>query len=167
MSPGRAQKRPRSSLAATRCLGVPECKEIWMWSEIVFPLLPMAQGEALSSLCFVARVSIVTRCRSADFATRIFFDQNGKQIAREATAREVNKADWLSVGRVSNNSILVIGRVVQRCFCNLGILALSARTHASKDHFIHYGQREARTSSPTQLQVVTCAATSGWHDSQR
>ncbi|KAL8445789.1 hypothetical protein Emed_005345 [Eimeria media] len=47
------------------------------------------RGEALSSLCFVARVSIVTRCRSADFGTRIFFDQNGRQVAREAAAREV------------------------------------------------------------------------------
>lgn len=47
------------------------------------------RGEALASLCFVARVSIVTRCRSADFGTRVFFDSNGKQVAREATAREV------------------------------------------------------------------------------
>ncbi|KAL8272375.1 hypothetical protein Esti_003665 [Eimeria stiedai] len=47
------------------------------------------RGEALSSLCFVSRVSIVTRCRSADFGTRIFFDQNGRQVAREAAAREV------------------------------------------------------------------------------
>ncbi|XP_026190539.1 mismatch repair endonuclease PMS2 [Cyclospora cayetanensis] len=47
------------------------------------------RGEALSSLCFVARVSIVTRCRSADFGTRVFFDAKGKQVAREAAAREV------------------------------------------------------------------------------
>ncbi|KAL8438824.1 hypothetical protein Efla_003861 [Eimeria flavescens] len=47
------------------------------------------RGEALSSLCFVSRVSIVTRCRSADFGTRIYFDHSGKQVAREATAREV------------------------------------------------------------------------------
>ncbi|KAL8435568.1 hypothetical protein ACSSS7_002413 [Eimeria intestinalis] len=47
------------------------------------------RGEALSSLCFVSRLSIVTRCRSADFGTRIFFDQNGRQVVREAAAREV------------------------------------------------------------------------------
>lgn len=66
------------------------------------------QGEALASLCFVARVSIVTRCRSADFGTRVFFDNSGKQVAREAAAREVNAVAFDFSGNTSNKKIPVL-----------------------------------------------------------
>lgn len=47
------------------------------------------QGEALASLCVVARLSIITRAASDSFATRLVFDHHGRQIGREAAAREV------------------------------------------------------------------------------
>lgn len=69
------------------------------------------QGEALSSLCYVARVSLVTRCRTADFGTRLIFDNKGKQLARDATAREVQKPSVFAAMQGGSN------KQGQLCMC--------------------------------------------------
>ncbi|EFA79872.1 MutL DNA mismatch repair protein [Heterostelium album PN500] len=47
------------------------------------------RGEALSSLCALADVTIVTRAASAPTATKLIYDQNGAIVSQTSVAREV------------------------------------------------------------------------------
>ncbi|PHJ15320.1 dna mismatch repair c-terminal domain-containing protein [Cystoisospora suis] len=48
------------------------------------------RGEALSSLCSLGDVCILTRTLSDVFASRLIFDRQGKIIQNEPSARELN-----------------------------------------------------------------------------
>jgi DNA mismatch repair protein PMS2 len=48
------------------------------------------RGEALSSLCALSDVTVVTRHASADCGTRLVFDRDGRIKERSVVPRQVN-----------------------------------------------------------------------------
>ena len=100
----------------------------------------LLQGEALASLCCVARVSLVTRCRAADFATRVVFNHKGEQVATEATAREVGEEAPLPVyrhpsisshleGKLANHRVLHLCMHMFACIQSTEGLGLATGIH--------------------------------------
>lgn len=54
------------------------------------------RGEALSSLCALSNLSVITRHKSAQCATRIEYDHNGRIKDKEPCARQIGTTVLLS-----------------------------------------------------------------------